>query len=125
MLIAIMIMFLGGGAFSSSIVTTADIDRLSKQIQVVVTDPERAGKSKQILAELKAEVKNFDAVFVDTGKIMRELYQDHASDSAQMRAAFDTLNGEWYDAQQRGIALRSRLRETLAAAEWRSLFSAE
>jgi hypothetical protein len=42
-----------------------------------------------------------------------------------MRAAFDTLNGEWYDAQQRGIALRSRLRETLAAAEWRSLFSAE
>ena len=124
MLIALLIMFLGTGGLTGSIVTSADIESLSQRVGSVITEPERAAASKQVLAEVKTEIAAFDKVFMDSAEQLRALYADHATDSAQAMVVFDALNADWYAAQQHGIALRSRIKATMTAAEWEALFDA-
>ena len=124
MLIALLIMSLAGAGLIGSIITTADIELLSQRVETVISNPEHAAASQQILAEVKTEIAAFDKVFTDSAEQLRALYEDHAADSAQVAATFDALNADWYAAQQRHVALRARLKQTITPAEWGTLFEA-
>ena len=57
MLIALLIMSLAGAGLIGSIITTADIELLSQRVETVISNPEHAAASQQILAEVKTEMR--------------------------------------------------------------------
>ena len=128
MLVALLAAFLLGGGgtnISGVILTPGAVEQVGKQIEVVVTDPERAEAAAETLAELKAEIKGFEKKFAKSGKELAGHYKDHEASGASMLAVLDQLNAGWKASQQRALDLRFELRESLTEAEWVAIFGGE
>ncbi len=119
--------FLGGGinGVSGSMLTSAAVKQLSKQIEVVVVEPARAAAAQQTLGALRKEVKAFEKAFAKSGRQLTKSYKNHAADFEQALAILEDLNSGWASSQQRALDLRFELRASLTEEEWAALFAGE
>ena len=124
MLIAMLTVFLlGGGLMGGAMLTSADVDLIETRVELAVEDPARNAEALQVVAELRAEVEDFDQVFFESGEQLREIYRDHEAGSRQMLQTLEQLNLAWYASQSRGMVMRDRLRESMTAEEWSAVFA--
>jgi len=126
MLIAMLTVFLlGGGLMGGTLLSPDEVDAFGARIESTLEDPARITEAGEIVAELKNEIEAFNLIFVDAGRELEEIYRDHDARSRPMLQALERLNLEWYASQSRNLKLRDRLKETLTAAEWASVFEAK
>ena len=123
MLAALLIAFLlGGGGSGGGILTPGAIKQIGKQVEVAVSDVDRAEAAKQTLAELKVEVKQFEKRYGKSAKALTGLYKDHGAEADRMIEVLDGLNSGWEASQERAIELRFALKESLTESEWATVF---
>lgn len=127
MILALLAMyFLGGGSgIAGSMLTTKVLDQFSEQTALVVTDPARVDAAQETLRALSNEVEMFEKVFARSGEQLTTAYENHASTADEALAILENLNSEWALSQQRAIALRFELKESLTESEWTALFMGE
>lgn len=113
---------LGSGLLGGSLVTPADVDLIDERVELLVEKPGSVAKAQLVLDELKAEVEEFDQIFIDSADSLRDMYLDHETAAWQMQRSLESINLEWYESQQRGLKLRDRLRELITADEWAAVF---
>ena len=124
MLVAlVMSMFLGGGgAISGGVLSSDTVKQLSKHMQAVVEDEDRAVAVADSLAELRAEIKRFEKRFAQSGKELTAVYKDHDAGVDEMMAVLDALNEDWAESQRRVIELRFEALESMTREEWTAAF---
>lgn len=123
MLITMLTVFLlGGGLMGGAILNSAEIEAIAERVELTVDDPSRVTSALTLLDELKAEVSNFDQIFVESGEELSDLYRDHSADSRQMLKTLERLNLEWYVSQNRNVKLRDKLKKSINADEWPMIF---
>ncbi len=116
-------LLLGAGLLGGSMITPNGVDLIGDRVELVVEDPARVAGVEQVMDELRAEVKDFNEIFIDSGDSLSDLYRDHAAGSGQIQQTLEALNLEWYASQNRSVKLRARLKEFLSAEEWARVFS--
>jgi hypothetical protein len=115
--------FLGGTASGGAILTSAGVADLRERVTVVVEDKARARIAAALLNDLKKDVKAFESDYSKSGKLLNELYSDHADNRRQVQAALDALNAAWEEGQGRALDARFALRDVLTEKEWAALFA--
>ena len=117
--------FFGGGAVGGSMLTPDSVKAMSKRVDDVIVEPERAKVAEENFDALRDEVKSFNKTFRKSGKQLEKLYEDHSSDTETMLVALHDLNVEWDAAQSRAIDLRFELKDSMSAVEWAAVVSVE
>jgi hypothetical protein len=112
----------GAGAGGGAILTSSDVDDLGEQAAIVIEDEARVRSVARTLERLKEDVKEFEAVFAESGRELNGLYEDHVKNREEALAVLDGLNSAWEASQKRALDARFALREMMTEEEWSALF---